>query len=114
MVWDFERPLTEVEVRAAVLKLLGKKSVGLDGISAELLRDASDAQLSQITSVFNEILGSGDWPVQWKTDLRTPLFKKSDRKKCDNYRFIAINSVFRKLFCKIIDARLRATVDTDD
>ena len=53
-------------------------------------------------------------PAQWKTDRRTPIHKKGSKADVTKYRLIAIHSIFRKLFCTIIDKRIREFVALDD
>ena len=67
-----------------------------------------------IERLFNFILKNGFYPRQWKKDRRIPLFKAGDHCDVKKYRLIAIHSVFRKLFNKIIEKRIRAFIELDD
>jgi len=60
------------------------------------------------------ILASGVYPLEWKSDRRIPLFKKGSKLNVTNFRMIAIHSVFRKLFNKIMERRVRSFVKLDD
>ena len=64
--------------------------------------------------LFNKVFTSGVFPTGWKTDRRIPIHKKGPKTKVTKYRLIAIHSVFRKLFCTIIDRRIRSFVTLDD
>ena len=70
---------------------------------------------STLTKLFSKILLGGKFPHAWKHDRRTPIHKPdTDTTDVSNYRLLAIHSVFRKLFCTIIDRRLRQFIELDD
>ena len=49
-----------------------------------------------------------------ETDRRLPIHQTGSTAEVDNYRLLAIHSIFRKLYCTIIDRRIRSFVQLDD
>ena len=89
---DFENtepePLLE-EVLAAIDQLKSGKSPGLDGIPAELIKNAGLACKMAIHYLCLVIWRTCIWPEDWKRQEFVMLFKKGNSKDCDNYRTIA-------------------------
>ena len=73
--------------------------------------DTSDILILGLQKLFNKILKVGEFPSSWKIDRKVPIFKKGDKLDPNNYRPIAIHSVFRKVFCKILYDRIIKVVD---
>ncbi len=82
------------------------KATGLDGIAAELLQALSDRGRERFLQLMHRAWG-GDVPQPWKDVVLLPLFKKGDRKQCDNYRGISLLSAAGKAFEKVIQLRLQ-------
>lgn len=59
-----------------------------------------------MTELLNLIFVSGEYPTSFKISKIIPLLKKGDSKMVDNYRPIAIISIFSKVTEKILKARL--------
>ena len=102
------------EVKKALQKVKPNKATGLDDISPALLCDRNNTLTTALKIVFNEILQSGKFPKKWKTDRRKPIFKSGDRTSVNNYRLLAIHSIFRKIFCTVLLQRLTEIVSLDD
>jgi len=45
---------------------------------------------------------TGEWPEEWTFSTFIPHPKKSDLKRCENYRTIALVSYASKIFLRII------------
>ena len=76
-------------VQNALRSLKTNKAVGLDKLSARLLKDASDV----IAPVLTELIKSfadGEFPKVWKSAKVSALFKGGDKSQKDNYRPISI------------------------
>ena len=56
--------------------------------------------------IFNSSLGSGCFPVLWKTSIVTPVFKAGDRADVRNYRPICKLSTLPKLFEETVTDKL--------
>ena len=60
------------------------KAVGIDKVSACLLKDAVDVITPSLTALFNLSLQTRSFPSIWKTAKVIPLFKKGDKKDASN------------------------------
>jgi ribonuclease HI len=98
------------EVKQSIKQLKLEKAAGIDNVIAEFIKEPSVELIHFLKIIFCEILESGTFPSDWKIDKRIPLFKKGSKIDPDNYRPIAIHSVFRKIYCNIIHNRLEKIV----
>ena len=99
------------EISTAISRLKNGKASGFDGILNEMLKVGQYTILPALNKIFNFILVSGNFPEMWRINLLTPLHKKGDVNKPENYRGIAVNSNLCKLFCCILNIRLNNFVE---
>ena len=97
--------ILETEVNDAIKHISNRKSSGCDGIPIELLKSGGDASIKILLILFNNICSSKEWPREWKKSVYLPIYKKGDKKECENYRTISLIShpskiLLRKLFRK--------------
>ena len=64
--------------------------------------------------LYNRVLRDRVVPLSWRTDPKIPIPKGGDPLDPGNSRLIAIHSVTRKIFTKIMDRRIRSFADIDD
>ena len=57
--------------------------------------------------MFDKIIRDGIIPIRWKVDRKILIFKGGDPFDPGNNRLIAIHSVARKVFTKIMETRIR-------
>ena len=100
--------ITIDEVISALNLLPSKKSSGLDGISAKLLKDAAHNIAGPLVDIFNLSLRTGIFPDDWKLAKVTPVFKDGNRNICGNYRPISVISVVAKVFEKLVYQQLKS------
>ena len=79
------------------LSLKTNKAVGLDKLSARLLKDASDVIAPILTGLINKSFADGVFPGIWKSAKVTALFKDGDKSLKDNYRPISILPTISKI-----------------
>ena len=114
---DLDYPITDLEVFAAIRKLVLGKAPGEDGILTDIIKTAADAVnnsklrgnnsvVSAIALLFNFVLDREVWPERWGSGVIFPLFKSGSRLDPSNYRPITLLSAMGKLFGIIIDNRL--------
>nr|XP_047129682.1 uncharacterized protein LOC124809582 [Hydra vulgaris] len=82
------------------------KTVGLDGVSAYVLKNCSDSFSIPLSAIFQKSLYSGCCPKVWKKANVTPLFKNGSGLDPGNYRPISLTSVV----CKVMEKILRDTM----
>ena len=51
-----------------------------------------------LTAMFNHSLKTGEVPVKWKSANVTPICKKGDMEKVDNYRPVSILPIVAKVY----------------
>ena len=77
-----------------VLKLLKDikphKATGPDNIPGRLLKEAAEELAPGLAHLFQISIDDGKIPLDWKSALVTPVFKKGDRSSPSNYRPISL------------------------
>ncbi|XP_028413644.1 uncharacterized protein LOC114536497 [Dendronephthya gigantea] len=77
-------------VRDALKSIKMNKAVGLEKLSARLLKVASDVISLVFTELINKSFSDGIFPKIWKSARVSALFKGGDKSRKDNYRPISI------------------------
>jgi len=75
------------EVELAIDKLRSHKSPGTDQILAELIKAGDRTiryEIHKLISIWNMV----ELPDEWKESIIVPIYKKSDKEDCSNYRDI--------------------------
>jgi len=103
--FKFER-IEEEEVLNLLKTLDVHKAVGLDLISARLLRKTAPAISHSLTSLFNYSLQSGCVASEWKIARVTPIPKVSNSEEVSNFRPISVLTVVAKVLEKIVHRQL--------
>jgi hypothetical protein len=98
--------ITNKEIETALQKMKRNKAVGLDLISAEMLKYSQHCMLPVLNKLFNSIFVSKQYPKEWCTGYLVPVPKNNDLSDPSNFRGIAILSNLSKLFNSILNARL--------
>ena len=102
------QPISEDFVSRSISSLKTNKAVGLDKISARLLKDAVDVITPSLTALFNLSLQTRTFPSIWKTAKVIPLFKKGDKLNASNYRPISILPTVSKILEKAVHTQFYA------
>ena len=82
--------LEESFVPQQLLALKTNKAIGLDKISARLLKNSAHTIALSVTKLLNLSIKTGKFPKLWKCSKITALFKSGDRTNASNYRPISI------------------------
>ena len=93
---------TETKVRKAMLSLRKKKSSGKDGISQEQIVLGTDTLVIPLTRLINTSITTGEVPEEWKEAVVTPILKKGDSQKKENYRPVSCLIVASKVMERIV------------
>jgi hypothetical protein len=76
--------ISVLELTKTIAQIKIKKSPGIDGIYAKLLKDAGDTINESLVSIFNLSLQSGIFPDDWKLARVTPIYKDGSKTECGN------------------------------
>ena len=87
------------------------KSVGPDGISPRILKEAANELTPVLTYLFNKSLSTGDVPDDWRLANIFPLHKKGPKNSAENYRPISLTAVINKLLEHIISSSICRFLD---
>jgi hypothetical protein len=103
-----DQPFAESEVIAAFGAQNPKKSLGEDGITADIIKELHSIDPSFLTLLYNKYLVLHTFPKNWKTSIVKVLRKpnKTDYRKTDSYRPISLTSVFSKILEKLLINRI--------
>ena len=108
------KSIEDDEIMGALKYLKLKKSPGKDGLLAEMIHLTAHKFLSIYKNLFNQIFKSGYFPLSWKKSLILPLHKSGDKLNSSNYRGISLTSILGKLFCLILNERLKNFLSSND
>ncbi|KAL6120713.1 hypothetical protein NUSPORA_02512 [Nucleospora cyclopteri] len=95
------------------------KAASKDGLPTEVYKTAGKDQSGRselakaLVTFFNEIFDSGYVPIEWRSNVIVPIFKKGDPKDLNNYRGITLINTLSKVFMKILANRLLASHHTE-
>lgn len=102
----FFTPITNLEIEGIVLSMKSRKSPGYDNIRIELIKNVIKSISSTLAHIYNLSLETGVYPKKLKNAIVVPIFKSGDKENPNNYRPIALLSVFAKILEKVVRIRL--------
>ena len=94
---------SHIEIEKIITEFANGKS---SDIPIYLLKRSSTIISPILAYFFNQYMDQGIFPNELKIGKVTPVFKKGDKQKFENYRPISILPIFGKIFEKIIYSRL--------
>ena len=102
-----EHPFTFELVSSSYVKeildnLNPRKAVGADGISPHLLRLSAPVMAEEITRLIKFLIANRSWPDEWKCVNLTPVFKKDEDTRKDNYRPVSVLTALSKVNEKVM------------
>ncbi|ETN70394.1 reverse transcriptase [Necator americanus] len=104
-------PITAVEVSAALAKMKSNKATGPDDIPADVWKLLGNRGPVWLATLFNKIVAGGPTPDVWQTSVTVPVWKgKGDIADCTSYRLIRLLCHTKKIFERVVKARLRKIV----
>ena len=98
-------PITEEEVMSA-LRGMRSSAASFLGLSPVDLKNIASLIILPLTKIYNEVLNVGLFPSNWLESILFFLHKGGEKSRVDNYRSIAIENAFLKVFNTIIYRRL--------
>ena len=99
-------PIREEFVARFLSNLDVKKAIGLDNVSARILKLCSPFIAHVITYICNLSIKSNTFPDAWKTAKIKPLLKKGSTLNLNNYRPISILPTLSKVLEKHVAIHL--------
>jgi hypothetical protein len=103
--------ITSDEIKVAAKHLKAGKASGPDSLSNEIIKASLKFTLPLLTKLFNNILTSGNYPQCWTEGIITALHKNDTETSPDSYCGITISSCLGKLFCTVLNNRLKEFCD---
>ena len=100
----YDHPVYCINVVNAIRSLCADKSDGVDDNCSDNLKHATDRFIDYIVSLFNSILSHGCVPTSFLSSTIIPIPKnpRLGLKNSENYRAIALSSVFGQIFDKLL------------
>ena len=98
--------LEESFVPQRLLALKTNKAIGLDKISARLLKNSAHTIALSVTKLLNLSIKTDKFSKLWKCSKITALFKSGDQTNASNYRPISILPTLSKILEKAVHTQL--------
>jgi len=115
---EYEKdPVMREEFDKALKNLKNKKAAGIDGIQAELWKEAGEKVKNRLFQITRDIYVTGEMPEDYIKSIIIPIPKKAPAKKCEKFRTISLLSHASKILTKIIFQRIESKIEqslTDD
>lgn len=110
---DFYNPVTVEELKGHIEKIPRRKTPGHDLIPNIVLKFLTNKAIAYLASLFNTCLRLSYFPKKWKHG-NILMFHKPGKssKDVNNYRPITLLTTLSKLLEKVIDKRLKASMET--
>ena len=102
---------TKINIFEGIMKIDGSKGAGPDGIPPKLIKYLALSICSPLKIVFNLSLKLGVFPSIWKVSDIVAIFKKGERSNVKDYRSIAIQMGFAKLFDMMVFDEIRPLIN---
>ena len=94
--------VSEYQVWEVLSKIRAPKSWVPGEIPGRLIKEFSPELAFPISIIFNDIIETGQWPNQWKTEIGVPLGKNSAPKSEDEIRVLSLTPLMSKTFEKFV------------
>ena len=105
------KEISMLEIEEAIQKMKTGKAAGVDEVTTEMIRAAGPIGLQWLYRLFRIIWKKKEVPEEWGKGLIIPIFKKGDRKECNNYRGITLIAHVAKIFERVLEGRLRRKIE---
>jgi len=101
--WQEKEEIEEKGIKGAIKKLKIKKAAGIDGISIEVWKYASEGLKRRSWNLLRMIWRKGKIPRDWrKSIIAVPLYKRGEREEVGNYRGISLLCSAYKIYAEIL------------
>ena len=100
-------------VEGLLKKINASKASGPDNIPNRILKECATELAPAIAILFQQSLDTGTLPEDWTSANVSPIFKKGDRHRPENYRPVSLTSVLSKLLEHIVCSNLMSHLTTN-
>ena len=87
------------EVNKILKEINPNKSAGPDELPGRILKELHDVLTEPLTLLFRQSLRTGKLPTEWKLAHVTPIFKKGEKAKAENYRPVSLTAII----CRVME-----------
>ena len=88
------------------------KAVGPDEVPVEVWKCMVEMGIEFLTRLFNRLLMGKRIPEEWRRSVLIPIYKnKGDAQCCGNYRGIKLMGHTMKIWERIIEARIKDSLE---
>ncbi|KFP27790.1 RNA-directed DNA polymerase from mobile element jockey, partial [Colius striatus] len=94
--------VNEEKVKDQLSSLDVHKSMGLDRMHPQVLREMVEVTAKPISIIFSKSWRTGEVPEDWKKANVTPVFKKGKKEDLGNYRTVSLISIPGKVIEQLI------------
>lgn len=105
--------IPEEAVRDKLKNINVNKSLGPDDIHPRILHELVDILSSPITVIFNRSIQGEELPDDWKLQYVSPIYKKGQRSRAENYRPISLTCIICKILESLVRSELLAHLQTN-
>ena len=98
------------EIDLAIKEMKNWKATGVDEIPIELVKYLAEGK-KEILSLCNMIYNEGEWPEEFMETVLLPIPKRSNVKKCKEFRTISLISHTAKILLRILNRRLHSKME---
>lgn len=107
---DEESELTNEEILKQIEKMKKKKATGEDKIPSEAWIHCGVNTRKRLIDLIKSIWKGEGFPVDWRKGVITPVHKKGDLEKVENYRGITLLDTAYKIYAAVLNERLRKEI----
>src|SRR3989442_9122990 len=86
--------ITEKDVIRAISEFKEHKSPGVDGITSTYALKIKEMLAKPLMLLYNRSIDKNEIPEDWKKANISPIFKKGDKSKVENYRPVSLTVFF--------------------
>lgn len=110
VVQRLDEPPDMNELMSAIGSMQDGKAPGRDGIPSEVWKNGGQKMTDCLLQMIQQVWDTQSVPQDWRDASIVPLFKKGDRKDCNNYRGISLLSIVGKILSRVLLNRLNAHI----
>lgn len=100
--YDANDEVTAREVEAAIKSLKNNKAIGPGGVPNELLKHGPKVLFELLAYIFTLFYQEQDLPQEWTEAYMSNIYKKGDRKDCNNYRGLSVVNSISRVYGRLI------------